>query len=64
MGLLDALTDPVLMAQLEERRDLVRKIADLFGTTPDEARAWLDTQDHAAFETFCEGNSFPRDALH
>ncbi|WP_339033608.1 hypothetical protein WHZ78_17575 [Bradyrhizobium symbiodeficiens] len=49
-GLLDALSDPDLMAQVEERRRLVRKVAERFGWSEDEARHALDAQDALAFE--------------
>ena len=41
MGLLDALTDPVLMAQITERNRIVGKLAEQMGLTHDEARLAL-----------------------
>jgi len=41
MGLLDALTDPELMAEIEEHSRLVAKLAEQMGVTRDEARRSL-----------------------
>lgn len=41
MGLLDALTDPVLMAQIEEHNRIVVRLAEQMGVTRDEAREAL-----------------------
>jgi hypothetical protein len=41
MGLLDGITDPVVMAKIEERNRLVDKIAGQMGVSRDEARQAL-----------------------
>lgn len=64
MGLLDALTDPVMMAQIEQRRQIVARVAEQMGCTPAEARVQMDHWDRVAMETFCLGNNYPREALH
>lgn len=42
MGLLDAITDPVLMAQIEERGRIARRVADQMGVSIQEAKQALD----------------------
>lgn len=51
MGLLDALTDPVLMAEIAKRRQLIEHLANWAGCGYDEARIWLDWQDAEAIST-------------
>ncbi|RZM98716.1 hypothetical protein CWO91_36830 [Bradyrhizobium genosp. SA-3] len=50
-GLLDRIADPTLWAEVEERNALVAHLANWAGTTPDNARAWLDANDAQAIET-------------
>jgi len=50
MGLLDALSDPALMAQVEERRQLVQHLADWAGCNYADARSWLEQQEAHAME--------------
>jgi hypothetical protein len=63
-GLLDALTDPEFMKQIEERRLLVQHVAGQLNLSEEEARYALDTADAIAAETFCEGNVVPFRARH
>lgn len=63
-GLLDFLRDPELMAAIAERDAIVDRLAEWACTTPEQARAWLDEQDLAAFEIFQPGNTVPRETLH
>jgi hypothetical protein len=63
-GLLDGLRDPVLMAEVAERRRLVLTLADRWNCCEDAARAWLVSEDHAAMELFAIGNTIPREILH
>ena len=51
MGLLDGLSDPVLIAQIAERQHVVQRIAEHFGCGYDAARDWLDASDAHAFAT-------------
>jgi hypothetical protein len=41
MGLLDGLTDPVVMAAVEKRYQIVTRLAEQMGVTRDEARQAL-----------------------
>lgn len=64
MGILDGLSDPVLMAEISERQRLVKTLADRWGCDEDAARAWLISEDQAAIELFAIGSKAPRDVLH
>lgn len=51
MGLLDGLNDPVFLAKLAERKELIERLAEWSGCDYEAARIWLDAQDAHAMET-------------
>jgi hypothetical protein len=68
MGLLDALSDPVLLAkineQIDDRKRLAVTLADRWGCSQQSALVWLDQEEAAAMELFAIGNTVPRNILN
>lgn len=50
-GLLDGLTDPALMARIDDRQRLIARLAEYGRCDFDAARIWLEVQEASAFET-------------
>jgi hypothetical protein len=51
-GLLDKLLDPVFMAELAARGELIEHLAAWSGMTKDQAQEWLDENDRHAMAMF------------
>lgn len=63
-GLMDFISDPVAMAQINERYQIVERVAAQMGCSPLEARNQMEYWDRVALETFHVGNTVDRKTLH
>lgn len=63
-GLLDGISNPEFLAEVERQRQLIQRVADHFGCPFDVASDYLDAADAAAMATFSIGNTVPRETLN